>query len=557
MKKIIEKYALQNALKFGKANFGAVIGKVLSENPALRKNIKDISKQINEIINEINKLKPDEIKEKFDKIADDLPKEKVHKQGLKSLKKTKKVVMRFEPSPSGPLHIGHSYVLGLNSEYVKKYKGKLILRIGDTNPENIYEPAYELIKEDANWLTNDSIAEFIVQSDRLEIYYKYAKKLIKLDKAYVCTCSQEEFRALSLDKKECSCRVLSSVEQINRWEKMFNEYEQGEAVVRIKTDVEHKNPAMRDWPALRINESKHPRKGKEYRIWPLMNFSVAIDDIESCMTHIIRAKDHADNAKRQKYIYDYLEKPFPETLFVGRINFEDMKVSCTYTRDKIERGEFNGWDDIRLPFLQALKRRGYQPEAFIKYATEVGITLADKNVSKTEFFKSINAFNRDVIDKSSNRYFFIENPQLIKIKGAPKQKIQINLHPDFKERGMRKFNTKDEFYIDEADFNLIKDNELIRLMDCLNFTKTKNQYEFHSLKYEKYKESGKSIIHWLAKEDLLNIEILMDDNTVKKGLGERDLLDLKVGDTIQFERFGFCRLDSKVGNKLRFWFGHK
>ena len=77
------------------------------------------------------------------------------------------------------------------------------------------------------------------------------------------------------------------------------------------------------------------------------------------------------------------------------------------------------------PFLMALKRRGYQPETFIKYAVDVGISLTDKRVTKEEFFKIINAFNKDVIDAKAYRYFFISNPKEITIENAPEQ-IQVN-----------------------------------------------------------------------------------------------------------------------------------
>ncbi len=56
------------------------------------------------------------------------------------------------PSPSGPLHIGHSRMAILNDEYVKRYGGELILRIEDTNPDNIDPDAYQLIPEDLKWL---------------------------------------------------------------------------------------------------------------------------------------------------------------------------------------------------------------------------------------------------------------------------------------------------------------------------------------------------------------------------------------------------------------------
>jgi len=354
METLIKKYALQNAIKFnGKPSAGAVIGKILGEKPGLKKNIKEIAKKVNETIKEISSLSLEEQKILLEKEAPELLKEKNHKKKeriLPNLKNTKNLIMRFEPSPSGPLHIGHAYVLSLNSEYCRKYKGKLILRIGDTNPEKIYEPAYKLIEEDANWVTKNNISKVIIQSDRLETYYKYMEKLLELEKAYICTCNPEKYKELITKQQACPCRELK---QKGRWEEMFKGYKQGEAVARIKTDLNHKNPAMRDFPVFRINDSKHPKKGKRYRVWPLMNMAVTVDDIETKVTHVIRAKDHQDNALRQKYIYNYLKKPFPEAIFVGRINFKGMAVSCSKTRPLIDNKTYTGWDDIRLPFLKA------------------------------------------------------------------------------------------------------------------------------------------------------------------------------------------------------------
>ncbi len=561
MEELIKKYALQNSVKFnGKASVGAVIGKILSEKPELKNKIKEVSKKVNEVISEISQLSLEEQKQLLQKQAPELLKEQKHEEReriLPSLKNPKNVVMRFEPSPSGPLHIGHAYVLSLNSEYCRKYKGKLILRIGDTNPKNIYEPAYRLIEEDAGWVTKNNISKIIIQSDRLEVYYSYMEKLIELEKAYVCTCNPEKYKELILKQKACPCRSLKKQEQKERWKKMFNGYKQGEAVARIKTDLKNKNPAMRDFPVFRINETSHPKQKNRYRVWPLMNMTVTVDDIETKVTHVIRAKDHYDNAMRQRYIYDYLKKPFPQAIFVGRINFQGMPVSCSKTRPLIENKTYTGWDDIRLPFLAALKRRGYQPEALIKYAIDVGISLNDKSVTKEEFFKSINAFNKDIIDKKSYRYFFIWGPKEITIENSPQQNIELDLHPDNKKGG-RIFKTSNKFYITEDDFNSFRENKVYRLMDCLNLVKEENKLIFHSLEYKKYKDQGEKIIHWLPKgTSLIKVEVLMPDNKLVKGLGEKTLKELKAGDIVQLERFGFCRLDKKESNKLTFWFAHK
>ncbi|MDA1196756.1 MAG: glutamate--tRNA ligase [Nanoarchaeota archaeon] len=552
----IRKYALQNALKFkGKANPGAIVGKLIGEKPALQKEMGTLGKQIAQIVADVNSLSLEEQKLELENLAPDLLKKKVaKKKTLTKLKGAKNVVMRFEPSPSGPMHIGHAYVLGLNALYCRKYKGKLLLRIADTNPDNIYEPAYEMIPENANWLTDGMIKDVVIQSDRLEMYYSYMEKLLKLEQVYVCTCDPETFREGIRAKQRCPCRVL--VDQKSRWDAMFTTYKMGEAVVRLKTDVEHKNPAMRDFPLFRINESKHPKQGTKYRVWPLMNMSVTVDDIESKVTHIIRAKDHHDNALRQKYIYEYLEKKFPETLFVGRINFTGMAVSCSKTRPLIEDGTYHGWDDIRLPFLPALKRRGFQAEALLRYAFEVGVSLSDKKVSKDEFFKTIDAYNKEVIDSIAYRYFFVQDPVEIRIAGVHKKDITLDLHPDTKKGG-RTFSVGDTFHLAKEDYDSLSENAVYRLMDCLNVRQKDGQLIFDSDSYDEYKASGKQIIHWLPKKGNIAVEVMMPDGTCVSGLGEQHLSSLKEGDVVQLVRFGFCRLDKKSKSKLVFWFAHR
>lgn len=562
IKIVIRKYALQNALKYGKAEPGRIMGKVLGERPELRERAKDeILAEIAKIVSEVNKMKKEDIEKELKKIAPELLEaKKEEKKELKELREVgEKVIMRFAPSPSGPMHLGHTYVLGLNSEYCRRYRGKLILRIEDTNSSNIDPIAYDQLPDDANWLTKNNIAEVQIQSDNMDVYYGHALDIIEKGHAYICKCSSEEFKALAEKKAECPHRNQAAGENVRLWHKMFSELKEGEAVMRLKTNMKHKNPAMRDFPLMRINDDEHPRQGKKYRVWPLMNFAVAVDDNESGATHILRAKDHVDNAKRQEFIQHYMGWDVPQTIFVGRINFLDLELSCSATKKRIDEGEFSGWDDIRLPFLMALRRRGYQPEAFIRYDLDVGVTLTDKKVSKDDFFKALNAFNKEVVDPKAHRYFFVENPIEINVEGAKEQSIVLDLHPD-NRKGGRNFRTAAKFFISKADLDEMKDGKMYRLMDCLNFRKEGKGFVFHSLDYETYKKEGHRIIHWLPAEDkkkLVKVNVLMDDNTTREGLAEDGLRKVEVGTVVQFERFGFVRLDEDSAENMVFWWGHR
>ena len=390
-------YALKNAVAYkGKANQGAVISALFNE--GLKKDkIKDCIKDISKVVSEVNKLSFEEQKKEFEKLESEVSKRKV-REGLPDLPGAKKgkVVMRFAPSPSGAFHIGHAMTACISFLFVQKYGGKFYVRIEDTNPDNIYPKAYKLIEQDSKWLF-DNKAKIVIQSKRMEIYYKYAEKLIEKKVAYVCTCSGDDFREFVKQKKNCPCRKLSVKENLERWKNMLSKkgYKVGEAVLRFKSNMTHKNPAMRDFPLARINETLHVLQKKKYRVWPLMNLSVSVDDIEMKMTHIIRAKEHRDNSQRQEMIYKVLGKKFPWTGFLGRWHIKGLRLSATGITEDVESGKYSGWGDERLPTIQALKKKGYKPSAFWKFSENVGLSESDKTIDKNEYFKLLDSFNRD------------------------------------------------------------------------------------------------------------------------------------------------------------------
>ena len=88
--------------------------------------------------------------------------------------------------------------------------------------------------------------------------------------------------------------------------------EEGGAVVRVKTDLELPNPALRDWPALRIQHSPHPMVGDSYKVWPLLRFQSAIEDHLQGVTHIVRGKDLMDSTRKQTLLYKHFGWEYPE-----------------------------------------------------------------------------------------------------------------------------------------------------------------------------------------------------------------------------------------------------
>lgn len=553
LEKIIYKHALLNAAKHkGSANPGAVMGSIMSNEPELRSKAKKISQMSGKIVAQVNALSPEEQASEMEKYGVEVQekKPKVKETGLQELPGAhENIVLRFAPNPSGPLHIGHSRAAVPNAEYVKRYGGKLILRIEDTDPKRVFEPAYEMIPEDLKWLGVNP-DEIIYQSDRFEIYYDYARQLIEKGAAYMCTCDGAAFKELKDNCKSCPCRDNDVGENLELWDK-FDEMKTGEAVLRVKTDINHKNPAIRDWVAMRLVDEVHPRLGTEYRIYPMMNFSVAVDDHLMGMTHVLRGKDHLANSEKQKYLYGHMGWDLPEFIHYGRLKMEDIALSTSKAKEGIENGTYSGWDDPRLGTLRAIERRGIQAKTIYDLIIEIGVKMADSAIS----WKKIYGLNRSLLEPIANRYFFCENPQLIEIDGYSDGKVDIErpLHADHMDRGNRHLPFDGKAYLAQGDIA----EGIFRLMDAVNVNISGDEVTYHSTSFEDAREVKARIIQWVPVENNVNVKIVMDDASLKTGLGEGALKDLKVGDIVQFERVGFARLDEIAGDELIFYYAHK
>ena len=396
----IKAYALKNAISYkGKANPGSVVSSLFNE--GLEKSgVKDVMPIIQSTIKEISELSIEEMQAEFEKL-EEFTSKRVEREGLPEIPNAENGIRtRFAPSPSGAMHVGHALTASTAYAYVKKYGGTLILRVEDTNADNIYPQAYELLEQDGKWLFENN-CEFVVQSDRMDLDYKYARRLIDDGNAYICECDGDSFRELAKEKKECPCRNKTIEENQKGWEKMLdsNGYQPGEAILRFKTPEKHQgmqnpNPAMRDFPLARVNLTTHPRQGDKYRVWPLMNLSVTTDDIEMGLTHIIRAKEHMDNAKRQKMMFEVLGKTYPWDAYLGRWHIEGLRLSASGITKGIAEGKYSGWDDLQLPTLQALAKKDYKPQAFHKMAEARGLSEVDKKITKEEFFQLLDEFNK-------------------------------------------------------------------------------------------------------------------------------------------------------------------
>ncbi|MEM2118804.1 MAG: glutamate--tRNA ligase, partial [Candidatus Bathyarchaeia archaeon] len=503
-----------------------------------------------------------------------LTKEKVEEEKrlppLPNAEKYTQIVTRFSPNPDCVLHLGSARAIILCHEYARLYKGKFILRFEDTDPV-VKKPVLEFfdrIREDLAWLNCKPDEEYI-QSDRIPIYYEYAKQLLKEGNAYVCTCEPNLFRKRILESKPCKCRALPPEEQMARWERMLDGgYQKGEAVLRVKTDLEHPNPAVRDWPAARvvdIENHPHPRVGTKYRVWPLYNLACGVDDHLLGVTHIIRGKEHLTNQVRQEYMYRHLGWKYPEAIHYGRLKITGAYLSKSKIVQGIKEGLFKDWDDPRLATFAALRRRGIMPEAIKKMIIDVGPKTQDVTLS----WENLYAYNRKLLDPTVDRYFFVPEPIELSVKHVPKEfAVKLHLHPQHPERGFREYTIKPAgddnvalFWVSRKDVDSSKTGKIIRLMELFNIkieeaTVYSASAVFTSEAYEDAKKAKAQLIHWIPVGEDMPCDIIMPDATETQGIAEIKCKNLKPNTIVQFERFGFVRID-QVNKKLVAYYSQK
>ena len=470
LRELVLRYALQNAVFYkGKANASAVLGKVISQSKEARSNIKETRSLVEQAVKQVNVMCLDEQKKALEKSAPELLEREGKEEGVLSDlpgAKEGKVKTRFAPSPTGPLSIGQFMrAVFLSHAYARKYRGKFIVRIEDTDAKKIEPEAYEWIKEDLLRM-GTKWDLLVLQSYRLPLYYKFAKEMIELSKAYVCSCKTENFWKHKLSKSECPCRANEKEKNLELWDYMVSgKLEEGSSVLRLKGKMGDPNPVLRDPPLFRINKTPHPLKAEKFSVWPLYNFACTVDDHDLQVTHVFRGKEHEHNTAVQKAIANVFRWEFPNVINFGMIRFPGEKIHTRDIREMVADGKVSGWDDPRLPTIRSLLRRGFQPEAIRNLAMQCGLSKTDIELS----WENLDTQNRRLIDQMANRYMVVIDPVKLSIENAPeKREIFENLHPDFPKRGKKKILLDhSKIYISREDHKNFR-GKIIRLKGLYN-----------------------------------------------------------------------------------------
>ncbi|MBN2603319.1 MAG: glutamate--tRNA ligase [Candidatus Thermoplasmatota archaeon] len=562
----IRLYALQNAIQFnGKANSKAVVGKAIAIFSKDGFSPRDLIPIVSDIVDEVNCLSIDSQKKELEMKAPELLKREKKERdfSLPELPEAQKgkVVTRFPPEPNGYLHIGHAKAALIDFEYSRKYDGKFILRFDDTNPENARLEFYDAQKEDLLWLGIQWDEEYRT-SDNIEKHYKLAEQLINQGEAYVCTCSPENIKECRFTGRECKCRDCDRGDSMDLWNEMVSSSIDG-AVLRLKGDMYCDNTAMRDPTLFRIIDKEHPLKGKKYRVWPTYDFAGAVEDSLSGVTHPFRTKEYELRDECYFKLLDFLKLRKPHLMEFARLSIEGMPVSKRKIKPLIEKNIVSGYDDVRLPTLRGLRKRGIQPEAIKQFVLSQGISKVESTVP----FSIVESFNRKLLDPKVKRFFFVENPIKLIVENAPEKKKKIQFHPHDETLGSRVVNTNKVFYVPREDMNILKLGDIFRLKDLFNVKITqKNETIYGEYIGEKLiSETAK--IQWTTDEYIpmkifvpsplfIGEKFNPDSLRILEGYAEGAISALNTNEIVQFERFGFVRLENTAA-EITGYFAHK
>ncbi|AMD22657.1 HHL113Wp [Eremothecium sinecaudum] len=481
------------------------------------------------------------------------------------------VVTRFPPEPSGYLHIGHAKAAILNQYFAQAYKGKLIIRFDDTNPSREKTEFQDSILEDLTLLgiKGDRVT---YSSDYFQQMYDYCVQMIKDGLAYCDDTPTERMREERMEGIASARRERSIEENLRIFtQEMKNGTEEGLTnCVRAKIDYTALNKTLRDPVIYRCNLIPHHRTGTTWKLYPTYDFCVPIVDSLEGVTHALRTIEYRDRNAQYEWMLNAMNLRKVHIWDFARVNFVRTLLSKRKLQWLVDENVVSSWDDPRFPTVRGVRRRGLTIEGLRNFVLSQG---PSRNVINLEW-NLIWAFNKKVIDPIAPRHTAIVNPVKLSLEGegAP-ETPRVEMKPKHKknpEVGEKKVIYYKNVVIDAEDAEMIEEGEEVTLMDWGNVIIAKKNPDgslIGKMHLEGDFKKTKLKLTWLADtEDAVKVELVDFDHLISKdrleeednfvdfltpetefhtsAIADLNVASMKVGDTIQFERKGYYRLDS-------------
>uniref|UniRef100_A0A8C6VY94 Bifunctional glutamate/proline--tRNA ligase n=1 Tax=Nothobranchius furzeri TaxID=105023 RepID=A0A8C6VY94_NOTFU len=485
-----------------------------------------------------------------------------------------KVVVRFPPEASGYLHIGHAKAALLNQYYQVTFKGKLIMRFDDTNPEKEKEDFEKVILEDVSMLQIRP-DQFTYTSDHFPTIMKLAEKLLAEGKAYIDNTPPEQMKQEREQRIESKCRNNTVEQNMKMWAEMKAGTEYGQTCcMRAKMDMSSNNGCMRDPTLYRCKNTPHPRTRDTYKVYPTYDFACPIVDSLEGVTHALRTTEYHDRDDQFYWIIETLGLRKPYIWEYARLNLNNTVLSKRKLTWFVDQGYVEGWDDPRFPTVRGVLRRGMTVEGLKQFIAAQG---GSRSVVNMEWDK-IWSFNKKVIDPVAPRYTALSSSYVVPVSvpEASEEMKEVAKHPKNTEVGMKEVWYGPRVLVEGADAETFKEGEVVTFINWGNLIITKinkgadgkvmSMEARLDLDNKDFKKTTK--ITWLAETDsapllpticinyqpLISKAVITKDDDFKeyinkkskleeKMLGDPCLKNLKKGDIIQLQRRGFYICD--------------
>jgi glutaminyl-tRNA synthetase len=526
--------------------------------------------------------------------------EQIIEEDLKTTHSKEALYFRFPPEPNGYLHIGHASSICLNFGLGLKYNAPVNLRFDDTNPAKEEQRFVDAIKKDVQWL-GYSWAKECYASDYFEQLYSWALLLINQGKAYVDSQSSEDIASQKGTPTQPGVagpyRDRSVEENLALFEQMkTGEAPEGAHVLRAKIDLQSTNMLMRDPVIYRTLHKAHHRTGTDWKIFPMYDWTHGESDYIEQISHSFCTLEFLPHRELYDWFLDQLvdaSKLRPKQREFARRNLSHTLVSKRKLARLVQEGVVDSWDDPRMPTISGLRRRGYTPDAIKNFAQGIGVGKRDNliDVSRLEF--SV----REDLNKKANRVMAVLDPVKVTITNYPEDQtewLEAENNQEDTDAGAREVPFSKTLYIEREDFREEANKKFFRLK-LGKEVRLKNAYiikaescdkdhdgnitEIHCT-YDPKSKSGsgtqeslrkvKGTLHWVAVNKAIEVEVRLYDRLftepspdthkdkdfmefvnpdslkVITGYAEPSLQELKIEDTVQFQRLGYFTVDPET-----------
>ena len=513
--------------------------------------------------------------------------------------RTKEVITRCPPEPSGYWHIGHCKAWMIDFETALKFGGYTYLRMDDTNPSREQGEFADSYLHDLKWLGYTPKAMIYASEAYFEDIYEIAEQMIMDGFAYVDELSQEEQQkqkgTLTEPGVNSPYRNRPAEESLKLFREMrADKYADGTLTLRAKIDMSHPNILMRDPIMYKISHEPHYRTGNKWCIYPIYDFAHPMEDALEGVTYSLCDTTFRVHRELYEWFIEHgWKKPYaPKQREFATLNLENVLLGKRYLKRLVEETDLLlGWDDPRLMTIVGMQRRGYTADGVKNFIKSCGVVASTSTIP----FSALQFHIREDLNKIATRAMVVLDPLKVVITNYEKESevVYMDNNPNVENAGKHEMLFSKEIYIDSDDFSLnpppkynrLVEGGLVRLkgayvircnevifdengnidhLECEYLPNTKSGEDTSGIKVKgtihfvssknyfpitirNFKNLTKMEYIWPSKAlaDGTPLEEILEDNSMTESVAyaENFLKTAEVGDKFQFMRKGYYCLD--------------